>query len=131
MKKLSPSDLTLEEAQAIESELDVPWMEVASLKSIGYVKAILVALLSRDRPREVAEVEAAGATVGEVKSAISPDELPDYYEDGMPKAGGRSLDSYIVAFGLPPYCWPPTVTRKQTFRDLHLLNDAAQSVNHG
>lgn len=125
IRKLSPTDLTLEEAQRIEDELDVPWAQIVTLTSIRYVLAIATTLLARDRPLEVAEVEAKALTVSDPKASIPTDDMPDYYENSMPK-GGRSLDSYICAFGLPPFHWPPDVTRRQTFRDLHMISEAAQ-----
>jgi hypothetical protein len=41
-----------------------------------------------------------------------------------PSEGGRPLDAYVVFFGRPPYCWPPSVTKSQKLRDLRLLLEA-------
>lgn len=50
-----------------------------------------------------------------------PDGLPDMWQEGIPAMGGRLMDPYVVAFGRPPYCWPPEVTRAQRLRDLDLI----------
>lgn len=128
MKKLSPSDLTLAEAERIERDLDVPWMEIATLRSIHYVKAIASSIMLREHTAAEVEAEWQTVTLGDLRAAISPDDLPESFEDGAPRDGGRAIDSYITAFAFPPFCWPPDVVRRQSFRDLHLLMAAAESL---
>lgn len=78
-------------------------------------------------PKIVAALlEAAGADPNQVRWADltvtdAEDDLPRLWEDGHPTDGGRSMDRYVVAFARPPYCWPPSVTRAQTIRDLSLI----------
>jgi hypothetical protein len=38
-----------------------------------------------------------------------------------PSEGGRTHDGWVAIYGTPPWCWPPTVTRQQSIRDLRLI----------
>lgn len=55
------------------------------------------------------------------------DDLPHIYNNGMPTAGGRPGDPYVVLFGRPPYCWPPLLTRAQPLRDLELIRASLEA----
>lgn len=60
-------------------------------------------------------------TLNGLIDALDPSRtLPDMFEDGLPTAGGRGSDRWVVACA-KRFNWPPTVTRAQTLRDLHLL----------
>lgn len=107
--------LTLEQIDQAELDSGVSTLRRGDARSM---RRFLSALLGDD----IAE-----STVAELNAALDPDgDLPVTFEDGVPTDGGRASDRWVVvcakAFG-----WPPTVTRQQTLRDLHLLNAAQEA----
>lgn len=83
-------DLTIDEAVAIEKATGTSWLYLNPLRSGEVFRAMAVTFLLRDRPKADAEayvgklgIKAAIAAVDEVA-----EDLPDEYEDGLPKAGG-------------------------------------------
>ena len=121
--RLSPLDLTIAEAEAIEAELGEPWADIASLGTPRFVAAIATTILARDRPLDEATAEVRAMHMRDL--VIVADDLPDYYAEGRPQ-GGRPLDAYVVAFSREPFCWPPDVVRRQSLRDLLLVSHSQE-----
>jgi hypothetical protein len=88
-------DLTIDEAIAVEKATGTSWVYINPLRSADDCKAIMVAFLSRSRPKAEAEAAAGALTIRDVLKAVEqvPDDLPTEYEDGLPKAeAGTSTD---------------------------------------
>lgn len=87
-KKYRTDDLTLDEAIAIDVETKSTWGAILPLRSASDAKAVIRAFLLRDRTPEEAEAILSTFTAGKAVQAINPvaDDLPDEYEDGLPKA---------------------------------------------
>jgi hypothetical protein len=51
------------------------------------------------------------------------DDLPSTYTEYVPTDGNES-DRLVAFFAHQPWCWPPSVTRAQTVRDLQLILDS-------
>jgi hypothetical protein len=69
--------------------------------------------------------EALGVTDDLPMSEIRevPDDLPTTYNEYVPTDGNES-DRWIAFFAQSPWCWPPSITRQQTVRDLQLILDS-------
>jgi hypothetical protein len=88
-------DLSLDEAIMVEKATGTSWLYINPLRSAGDCRAVMVAFLSRSRSKADAEATVArlfGGPKG-MKAAIDAvktveEDLPDEYEDGLPKAGG-------------------------------------------
>jgi hypothetical protein len=76
---------------------------------------LIAALVGRLTGTDARDVRLADVGVVDVD-----DDLPTEFSDGIP-SDGRTADRYVVAFGRPPFCWPPSVTRAQRCRDLDLI----------
>jgi hypothetical protein len=89
-------DLTLDEAIAIEKELDTTWQYINPLRSGEHCRAIMVAFLSRSRTVDEARKVVGGLSVKQALAAVEhveDDDLPVEFEDGLPKAAdGPSTD---------------------------------------
>lgn len=94
------ADLTIDEAERMETATNTTWRFINPLRSAGHAKAILATLLVT---REGLDSAAANAKVGAVKVAdfldmISNEEedadLPTQFEEGFPPpADGTSTDT--------------------------------------
>lgn len=85
----STDDLTLDEAVAIEKATGISWLYLNPVRSAEHCKAIMVAFLSRDRTPAEAEAVVGKLSLAAATAAVTDveDDLPDEYEDGIPKAG--------------------------------------------
>jgi hypothetical protein len=81
-------DLTIDEAIAVEKATGTSWVFINPLRSADDCKAIMVAFLSRSKPRPEAEGIVGSLTIRDVLKAVErvDDDLPTEYEDGLPKA---------------------------------------------
>lgn len=88
--KWRTDDLTLDEAIGIEKVTGRSWMLISPFKSAEDAKAVLVAFLARSMDRGTAEAKVGALSLREVLDSIAvvPDDLPEVYEEGLPKAGG-------------------------------------------
>lgn len=107
-------DFTVEEMERVTATLGVPWHHVDPFRSLTDAHA----LLSLDR-------DADAVTLGDLEALVAPfdgDDLPTEFADGIP-VDGRPMDPWIV-WAAFKFGWPPDVTRRQTLRDLRLLNES-------
>lgn len=84
-------DLTLDEAIAIEKALDTTWAYINPLRSAEHCRAIMQAFLARTRSVEEAAKIVGGMSIKAATEAVEhvpEDDLPDEFEDGLPKAAG-------------------------------------------
>lgn len=111
--------LTVAQAEQIETDLGIPWSVFNPVRSAGAFRRLVDTVAGPGR---------GNLTLGEASRAVRwvDDDLPRLFHDGMPAGGGRSMDLYVVFFSRPPWCWPPSVTRQQTVRDLDLLIESLQ-----
>ncbi len=86
-KSFTTDDLTLGEAEQVEKATGESWLTMNPLRSALHCKAIIVAYLSRDHTPEEADAIATALTVKQATEAVEvvEDDLPDEYEDGIPK----------------------------------------------
>lgn len=84
-------ELTLKEAIGIEKATGRSWMLINPFQSAEDCKAIMVAFLARDMAPDVAETKVDGLSLREVLDSVDviKDDLPDVYQDGLPKAEGE------------------------------------------
>lgn len=84
-------ELSLREAIEIEKATGKSWMLINPFQSATDCRAIMVAFLARDMAPEVAESKVDGLSLREVLDCVdvAKDDLPDVYEDGLPKAEGE------------------------------------------
>lgn len=88
-------DLTLDEAISIEETTGASWLEINPFRSAVHAKAIIVTFLARDMDRDAAMVKVGTASISEILDGVKAvkDDLPDVYEDGLPKVeDGPSTD---------------------------------------
>lgn len=90
-QKWRTDELTLKEAIAIEKVTGRSWMVINPFQSAEDCKAIMVAFLSRDMDPGAAEQKVDALPLREVLDSVDvvKDDLPDVYEDGLPKAEGE------------------------------------------
>jgi hypothetical protein len=83
-------ELTLAEAETLEVECGRTWLELNPVRSAKEFRATARLFLARTRTPEEASTAVAGLTIGEAMKAVKwvADDLPDMFEDGLPKAGG-------------------------------------------
>lgn len=94
--EFSTDNLTLEEAEAIEKALEITWFEMNPARSATQCRAIIAVFLARSHEETEAVKLAASITVGQARKMVrwEKDDLPDVYEDGVPKvAGARSTST--------------------------------------
>ena len=91
-KDYNTDDLTLDEAIAVEKVTGNSWSVVVPLRSATDCKAVMRAFLLRDRTPEEADAFLSKLSAGKALRAVEvvPDDLPDEYEGGFPKAEGES-----------------------------------------
>src|SRR5437870_12283985 len=94
---------------------DLPLTDLEELGGLSQPKMIAALL-------EKAGVDPNTVRWAEV-AAAETDTMPSAYNDGIPSAGGRLMDGYVVAFA-QRFSWPPSTTRAQSLRDLQLLAEA-------
>jgi hypothetical protein len=82
-------DLTLDEAIGIEKITNHSWMQINPFVSAEDCKAIMVAFLSREMDPSAAETKVGSLSLREALNSVEivKDDLPDLYQDGIPKAG--------------------------------------------
>lgn len=118
-------DFTLEEVDALELSTGRSFLDLWGSGRATDARTLLLTFFSRDHSAEEAEAIVQNMTVSEATRAIAAEEsLPESYVDGLPKDGGRMVDRYVVAFA-KRFSWPPSVTRQQTLRDLHLISESS------
>lgn len=85
-------DLTLDEFGKIEDDLGATWVRFNPLLSSKHAKAALVAFLTRSIGEEAASKKIGALSLKEAVACfeVVPDDLPDMYEDGVPKAEGAT-----------------------------------------
>jgi hypothetical protein len=83
-------DLTLDEAIAIEKVSGRSWMQINPFVSAEDCKAVMVAFLAREMDSSAAEAKVGALSLREVLDSVDlvKDDLPEVYQDGLPKAGG-------------------------------------------
>lgn len=83
-------DLTLDEAIGIEKAVGRSWMQINPFQSAQDCKAIIVAFLTREMDGPAAEAKVGALSLREVLESVDlvRDDLPDLYQDGLPKAEG-------------------------------------------
>lgn len=83
-------DLTLDEAVAVEKATGTSWLYINPLRSAGDCRALMVVFLSRKRSKAEAEAYVKGLSMAAGIAAVQTveEDLPDEYEDGLPKAAG-------------------------------------------
>lgn len=81
-------DLTLDEAVAVEKATGTSWLYLNPLRSGEQCRAMMVAFLSRSRPPAAAEAFVGALGIREAIASVTKvdEDLPDEYEDGLPKA---------------------------------------------
>lgn len=82
-------DLTIAEAEVLESDLGCSYLLLNPLVVIGHYRAVLAIFLAREMDPDTARQKVEGQTIrtmGEVTKV--DDSIPDYFEDGLPKAEG-------------------------------------------
>jgi len=89
-EEFSTDNLSIEEAEAIETALGITWFEMNPARSAGQFKVVTAVFLARTRDETEAAKTAAAITVGEARKAVrwEKDDMPDAYEEGLPKAEG-------------------------------------------
>jgi len=89
-QEFSTDDLTLEEAEAIETALGITWFEMNPARSAAQCRVVTAVFLARTADETEAAKRAAAVTVGQARKMVrwEKDDLPDTYEDGLPKAEG-------------------------------------------
>lgn len=120
------STLTLDELDELEVECGRSFYALAAPTTATELAEALVAVASREMPREEAEAQVKALTVRDL-DRVSLDfvnDLPSMFDGYLPDIGGRTADQYVCLFAGPPWGWPPDVTRRQRLRDLRLLADA-------
>lgn len=91
-KQYRTDDLLLDEAIAIEKLTGRSWVEINPLRSAQDCRAILKAFWARDVGEDEAEKKVVALTVRAVLDHVQwvTDDLPEVYEDGIPKAAAGS-----------------------------------------
>jgi hypothetical protein len=88
-------DLTLDEAIKIEEAIGRTWLEINPFRSAVDAKAIMVTFLTREMAPDAAAAKVGALSLREVLDGVktAKDDLPDTFEDGIPKAeDGPSTD---------------------------------------
>lgn len=99
--------LTLDQVARLESEAGASIRTLDPLGKVAHAKAVVRAL----------EVDAAEVTLSDIRR--SEDNLPSYFDDGVPR-GGRPGDGFIVALVRRGFT-PRQIRTEFTLRDLELL----------
>lgn len=82
-------DLTVAEAEQLESELGCSYLLINPLVIIKHYRAVLSLFLAREMAPETAREKVEAQTIGTMGEVTKVDEnLPTMYEDGAPKVGG-------------------------------------------
>lgn len=83
-------DLTLDEAVAVEKATGTSWLYINPLRSAADCRALMVAFLCRTRSKGDAEAIVQKLGMRQAIDAVKrvEQDLPDEYEDGLPKAVG-------------------------------------------
>jgi hypothetical protein len=83
-------DLTLAEATVIEKATGTSWLYLNPLRSAEQCQETMIVFLSRSRPRAAAEAFVGALGIRKAIDAVTKvdEDLPDEYEDGLPKAEG-------------------------------------------
>ena len=83
-------DLTVDEFLAIEKDTGRTWWDLNPIRSAGEFKAMASAWLARTRSPEDAAKIVGSLSIRDVvdNAKVVSDDLPDMYEDGIPKAEG-------------------------------------------
>lgn len=91
-REYNTDDLTLDECIALEKELDRSWVAIVPLRSATDCRAVMRAFLLRDRSPEEADAFLSKLSAGKALRSVNvvDSDLPDEYEDGLPKAEGES-----------------------------------------
>lgn len=83
-------ELSLADAVELEKALGRTWRELSPLTSAEEFVAFATVCLKQDHPADVAAKIVADLSLGKALAAARwvGDDLPEVYEDGLPKAGG-------------------------------------------
>jgi hypothetical protein len=100
-KEFNTDYLTVDEAQSIEKETRRTWGTINPFRSAEDCKAIMVAFLSRpvedgglgDHDDAVKKVGKMSVKAALAAISVADDDLPEEYEDGLPKAGTDSAST--------------------------------------
>jgi hypothetical protein len=82
-------DLTLDEMVVVEEECGATWVRFNPFLSSKHARAGLVAFVARSIGRDEAARKVGALSVKEAVACfeVVPDDLPEVFEDGIPKAG--------------------------------------------
>lgn len=85
-------DLTLDEFGLIEEELGATWVRFNPLMSSKHARAALVAFVGRSVGSDEAAKKVGALSLKEAVACfeVVTDDLPEMYEDGIPKAEGAT-----------------------------------------
>lgn len=88
-------DLTLEEAERLEGECGRTWLELNPVRSAKEFRATARVFLTRQHAPEVAAKMVSEMTIAQATAAVKfvPEDLPEIYEDDLPKAAGDKTTS--------------------------------------
>lgn len=83
-------DLTLDEFAVIEEQTGAVWVNFNPFISSKHARAALTAFLARTLGRDEAASKIGGLSIKEAVACfeVVPDDLPNLYEDSIPKAEG-------------------------------------------
>lgn len=101
-------DLSLNEAIAVEEATGESWVYINPFRSAKHCKAIMVAFLARQMTAEEAKAKVEALSLDDAFSAIKvvDDDLPDEFEDGLPKAGDEPSTPTSPSSDDPPTAGP-------------------------
>jgi hypothetical protein len=108
-RKYSTDDLSVAEAVDLEKTLGRSWTQLNPLSSAEEFLAFATTCLRHDHPADQAAKIAAELPLGVALAAARwvGDDLPDVFEDGLPKAEGESSTTTSSSSPAHPTDGPP------------------------
>jgi hypothetical protein len=103
-KVYNTHSLSLEESDQLEKECAKTWLELNPVRSSAEFRATARVFLTRDHDPAGVELLLAAFTIQSAMAAVEwvDDDLPDVFEDGLPKAeGGPSTTTSSGSPALP------------------------------
>lgn len=87
-RSFNTDDLTIDEVAVVERETNLSWLVVNPAETAMGWRAIVKAFLCREESAETVAKRLAKVKVKEAMNTVKwvEDDLPDVYEDGIPKA---------------------------------------------
>jgi hypothetical protein len=85
-------DLTLDEMVVVEEDTGATWVRFNPFLSSKHARAALIAFLARSIGRDEATRKVGALSIKEAIDCfevVAEDDLPDVYENGLPKAEGE------------------------------------------